>query len=519
MANPTLNPASLSGQHVFYRNTSTSLSEGASKDTNDTNSPSRPNAFYQYIEPIWMMTEDLMGGTRAMRAAGQRYLPKEKAESQEAYTNRTKRSFLFNGFRKTVRSLAAKPFRKPITVGDDVPDDVAGLMDNVDNMGNALSVFAPALMQTFMQYGAAHILVDMPALPEGSTQATVRAAGARPYWIAVSPLQLIGWRHSIGPDGSTQLDQIRILETVTEPSGDFGDVTYDQVRVISREDWQIYRRKKTENAEGWTLHQQGPNPLKIVPLASAVWGDANDVMVGEVPLEDLAWLNVEHWQSSSDQRHILHVARVPILHWSGAPMEDDGNIEIGPNRIVRSPDASSKLEYVEHTGAAIQSGRQDIEDIEQRMALMGLELITRRSGDATATEASIDEARADSQLGLMVEKVSDLIENAMGFTMLYLGGRFEDGGSISIFNEFSILANSAEMARLLLEMRKGNEISRQTFLDEVRRRGILPDDFDAEAEIATIEQEIADQIARMGLGDNMSEDDDGQPGADASSDQ
>jgi hypothetical protein len=34
---------------------------------------------------------------------------------------------------------------------------------------------------------------------------------------------------------------------------------------------------------------------------------------GEPPLLDLAYLNVKHWQSQSDQDNILHIARVPIL--------------------------------------------------------------------------------------------------------------------------------------------------------------------------------------------------------------
>jgi hypothetical protein len=36
-------------------------------------------------------------------------------------------------------------------------------------------------------------------------------------------------------------------------------------------------------------------------------------MMGISPLRDLAYLNVKHWQSQSDQDTILHVARVPIL--------------------------------------------------------------------------------------------------------------------------------------------------------------------------------------------------------------
>ena len=40
---------------------------------------------------------------------------------------------------------------------------------------------------------------------------------------------------------------------------------------------------------------------------------------------DLAWLNLAHWQSASDQRHILHVARVPFLFGRGL---SEGEIDL-----------------------------------------------------------------------------------------------------------------------------------------------------------------------------------------------
>ena len=52
----------------------------------------------------------LMGGTKAMRKAGQEYLPKFAQEAKEAYDARLKSSWLFNGFRKTVRDMTGREF-------------------------------------------------------------------------------------------------------------------------------------------------------------------------------------------------------------------------------------------------------------------------------------------------------------------------------------------------------------------------------------------------------------------------
>ena len=61
--------------------------------------------------------------------------------------------------------------------------------------------------------------------------------------------------------------------------------------------------------------------------------DADYAMRARPPLLDLAWLNLAHWQSSSDQRHILHIARVPILFARGMDTAES-QIDIGPNRII-----------------------------------------------------------------------------------------------------------------------------------------------------------------------------------------
>jgi hypothetical protein len=83
----------------------------------------------------------LMGGTRAMRATGKRFLPKFEAESQEAYEARLSASWLFNGFRKTVRDMTGRVFDKPAEIAEG-PDVLATWAENIDLAGNDLSVFA-----------------------------------------------------------------------------------------------------------------------------------------------------------------------------------------------------------------------------------------------------------------------------------------------------------------------------------------------------------------------------------------
>src|SRR5690606_24069096 len=99
---------------------------------------------------------------------------------------------------------------------------------------------------------------------------------------------------------------------------------------ILREDpgstsWQLF--EKSDSGE-WIKIDSGVVSINRIPLRT-YYTRREGFMIGYPFLEGMAWKNLEHWQSASDQRHILHVARVPILFGSGLTEEDlkdeDGN--------------------------------------------------------------------------------------------------------------------------------------------------------------------------------------------------
>src|SRR5690606_4239555 len=104
-------------------------------------------------------------------------------------------------------------------------------------------------------------------------------------------------------------------------------------------------------------------------------------LTSEPPMEDLADLNITHWQSSGDQRANLTVSRFAMLAASGVSDIDDeggsGEIVIGPNQVLTTEDPESKYYYVEAAGGGLESGRKDLEDLENKMAEYGLKLLQK----------------------------------------------------------------------------------------------------------------------------------------------
>src|SRR5207253_11193500 len=110
----------------------------------------------------WDKVTTLLGGTKAMRAAASKYLPKWVKEEPNEYDFRLKTSVLFNAFGHTVAGLGGKPFVRPVTSTDDMPEQIVSWFPNIDLTGRSMHVFSQEVFTTALGYGLTHVLVDYP---------------------------------------------------------------------------------------------------------------------------------------------------------------------------------------------------------------------------------------------------------------------------------------------------------------------------------------------------------------------
>ena len=414
-----------------------------------------PGLAHRAMAPELELIADLMGGTGAMRRAGQRWLPREANESWTAWRARLHRSVLFNGLARTVQALAGRPFSRPVTLADAAPP-LAKMAASVDAAGTGIGDFAAICLRALLTDGIVHILVHRPR------------QGGDPYFVLVPAAQLIGARRD-----DSELADIRIRESHARAAGRFGEEAVEAVRFIGREDWALWQAGR----RGWRAVTEGRHGLGRVPLVT-LNAAPTGFMRARPPLIDLAWLNLAHWQSASDQRHILHVARVPVL-FGRALQVAEGEIEIGPNRLILADDPAADLRFVEHSGAAIAAGRQDLIDLEDRMAVLGLDMMRHRPGETTATGRAIDAAQTQAALNGIVQTLEDGLAAAFAEAARQLGLPPERAGRIVVSRRMPVRDEQAAEADLLLRARLAGEISSAAFLGEIARRGILgatPDD-------------------------------------------
>ena len=312
------------------------------------------------------------------------------------------------------------------------------------------------------------------------TLADERAIGARPYMVAVRHGQILGWKAQRN-NCATVLTQLRLAESKEEDDGEFGVKQVPRVRVLAPGSWAVYM-PGAKQEDDWVLEEQGTTTLKAIPFAP-VYGRKRGFMDGVSPLLDLAYLNVKHWQSQSDQDTILHVARVPILLATG--FEDKDDIKVGASTAIKTTSADADLKWVEHTGKAIDAGKDSLSDLEDQMIQAGAELLIKKPGaNRTATESAIEADANKSDLQRIVEGFEDGLDQALQFMADY--AKLGTGGSVSLFKDFGAGMLSDASAQMILSLEQGGLISKETAINEYKRRGTLAAEVDSAEEAEKI---------------------------------
>lgn len=468
----------------------------------DPKNPATTSSAYDTMLPRWRVMETLLGGTEAMRDAGETYLPRHNEETDLGYQERLQSAVLLNMVEQTLDTMSGKPFSEPVRLNEDVPAAIEErVMDDVDLQGNSIDVFARRWFREGMAKALCHVLVDAPRPVEREdgkprTLADDRVEGLRPYWVMIKPECLLFARAEV-VNGVEVLQHVRIVEHYTEQSG-FAEVDRVRIRVLEPGRVMLYTPgKKSGDKQEWVLDDTWETGLSYIPLVT-FYADRQDFMVGKPPLLDLAWLNVAHWQSTSDQRHILTVSRFPILACSGASSDDSDPIVIGPNRVLYNPDPSGRFYYVEHGGQAIAAGRTDLKDLEEQMAGYGAEFLKQRTGNETATARALDSAEAASDLSAMTGVFEDAIAQALDITAEWMGLNVS-GGSVELVKDFEADETDAPGLQALQSARDRRDVSRKTYLNGLRLRGVLPEDFDPDVDWQNLLDETTPGLGAAGF--------------------
>ncbi|MBS7835158.1 DUF4055 domain-containing protein [Wohlfahrtiimonas chitiniclastica] len=438
--------------------------------------------FHEKIKPI----QALLGGTEAMRAAKQTYLPKFKSETTQDYNARLAVATLTPYFEDTIKSMAGRVFYRQFAL-DDVHDEVREFVEDFNGSGKSMSGIFESVFFESLGYSRSYVVIDYTLTEQAKTREEEKNLNARPYAFKVSPDQVLDIRKSNGG-----IVLFKYIHTVIdeEHTNDFEIKYQDEIVLMTPARTRFYRKL---SGNDWTL-------VKDVEIR--VGNKAYDhVFVEELklakkpPLSNLAELNIKHWQSQSEQDNILSKARMPILKMMGVdqPASEDELIIAGALFLPLGGDAS----YIEHSGAAIKAGQEALNKLEEQMAVAGSKLLMRTKMALTDSQTKNESKKEVSELMLYSLKLNDFMNHVLDKFGLWLG--LDDAGSIDITDNLQKTIESEISISELIQSVNHAIISKKSVFEAMVAWNAITDNrtFEEEQEQIALEQisEIAAPMA------------------------
>jgi len=423
-----------------------------------------PNNSWVRMEPGWLLIEQLMKGTRGIRQGHRKFLPQFPRESDESYDNRLQKSVLSPFTKRLELMLAGMLTRKPVRL-DDVSDVIREQLFDVDLQGNDLQQWLFSTARVALRYGHVGVLVDAPAAGQNG----------RPYWVSYSPREILGWRVE-NAEGEQKLTMLRLAETVTVPDGKYGEKDVERVRVLTPGAYEIHEK---DDKGDYNIVDEGTTSLNQIPFAVA-YANRTGVLESMPPLDDIAELNLQHYQVSSDLSNILSVSAIPLLAIYGFPQSAE-EISAGASEALALPE-SARSEYIEPSGNSFDAQFKQLEQIENKINGLGLAAVlgAKLVGE-TAEAKRIDRSQGDSTMMVVAQQMQDMIDNCLRFHADYM--QEPVAGSSQVNRDFLGQRLEPQEIQALLQLYTAGTITQDTLLTELANGDVLSEDFDIEEEI------------------------------------
>jgi len=474
---------------------------------------SEPNEAYKRQYPEWELINLLMRGTAAIRARGEDYLPRLNKETATNYDKRLSKAVLAPYFKRTVNFSTGKAFYTPIKM---LPKDDAKrvdprlqmLIDDATARNENLNVFAAQAFRDGWAKGLGYIYVDAPAYDKNKVRTASDLkrqfpGGYRPYFLYVQPEQML----DIMCDQSGRIIFAKMLEYYQEYDATLGkSIVKSKLRIVTEQSIGIYystdelsqttdTQRDVMQYKTYVLNPEETyeNSIGMIAIAPFYTGEKHGDFECSSALNDLAYCNIQYYQNESVHENAVCAAEFPLL--VGIGFDNNTELEIGPHKIITIKDTGADLKYVEHSGNALQVGKENLEELRIKMAYCGLKALksdytSNNSKSTTATEIKIDNIDSNAQLRIAANSFTDAIDLAFYFASIFFGiisvknsATNDSQVYASLEGIFSMTTDDINEIVQLMNLEESGKIRLETLLLEYRRRNILASDVNIASEI------------------------------------
>lgn len=443
----------------------------------DVAKPFEQHPHYQEVLSRIELVDALEGGSRAMRRAGEKWLPRFAAESKEEYGERLRLSRLAPIYKRGLTFHADRVFEKPVKVraAARLPARWDEIRRDIDGMGTTLQQWSYRFFKLGEHHGIAHVLAD-------SSIETAPVNDSRGYLRLVSARQLYNWKHE-----GQELVEVRISERDNDGES--------VARIIRPTEWGVFREKDQEQIDGgeWGL---GYIPFvswrTTPPLVDEEW----DEFVPVPYLMETAEIALDHYRSYSVQQSSLSIARRPKYLAKGLgkgwkPQAMGGSMLININGDeLENAEFRSITEEVQ----TLELGYKDLDRLREEAALeTGQSLLHDQPGTRTATERALDSAEASCGVQRLANVCADAINEALFHLGQFSGVDMVDTVELNQDVAISVGDDLEALWRLATDFGVAPSRMREMLLDEYSRRGIISPSTNKKGLLEEAEEIVGDE--------------------------
>ena len=433
-------------------------------------------------------------------AAKGKYLHKEPAEPKAAYMERLHRSTYTPIYRDSIRAYAGLLNRFQLAYP---PPSLAAYEQNVDLQGSSIQSFWNRCDEYAIRDGGVFIMVDMMPDTQADNFLDQQRDGRHPYLIAVERKDVINWAvEYVNGREFVHHATIRQLRSIPTPGG-YGTIIEPIYYVLKPGQVEAYRMEKKDGK--WLQFKVGQTVQTTLPIVPLVWygSSTGKFAQGDMPMNGLAELSIQHYQMRSDLQELLHKCAMPVPVRKGAPVGPDGRptpLILGPNTAVDLPGEGGEFNFAEPTGKSLERHQAEVQHVEMLMDRSGLNFLYGANIN-TATEASLRAAQVASQVAALVRNKVSAFNTVMRLWASYAGELETVRPESGIVLNDSLINRPLDPSGMaqLVNFFNSEIISHETVLAELQRGGVLDPDLKIEEEMKRISEEKNQRMAESVL--------------------
>ena len=418
---------------------------------------------------IWKQIDDCDQGAKAIKEAGETYLPKpncsdDPSEVKKNYDAYKKRAVFYNVLGRTKRGLIGQVFNTPPK--EELPNLIEPLLLNIDGSGSTLIKESKKTLGRVLSNGRAGLLCDFPTMEDG--QIITKDQSVLPRVFMYEAANIINW-NTFFHQQEIKLEFVILSESYTKSTDGYQretDTQYRELRLDTELNAVVVKvwRKDSEKEGAFIqygadvyLRDYNGNPFTEIPFVF-VGSEDNDSIVDQPPLYDLSEVNLAHYRNSADYEESSYLVGQPTPYFAGLTKDwvknyFAGKVTLGSKKAVPLP--------VGATAGMLQASpnmlaKDGMLHKEEQMKALGAKLVEPKTGNRTATETELEAGADSSVLSTIANNVSEAYKKAIYFCSKFLGEVSEDEIIFQLNTDFAIARMSAQdRQQLIAEWQSG----------------------------------------------------------------